>query len=207
MNPLAAIGYLVFAGTGLLIYVALWAYGPTRPAMIGIHAFAGAAIVLIVVWGLVAGRGRETEAPGAADPGKAKGTPDGAGGHSDAGTVDVVVDESEPYPLSDRSGLPNFRVRVTATNNTLDGAELDASNFAVVDREGEAYFDLGWLADLPDRLLADACVSLERGASASGWLYFEVDDPDRVAKLEYDPVDLALDTISLPLRRSSSQRR
>lgn len=205
MNPLAAVGYLVFAGTGLLIYVALWAYGPTRPAMIGIHAFAGAAIVLIVVWGLVAGRRRGTEAPGGDDPGKAKGNPDGVGGHSDPGTVDVVVDESEPYPLSDRSGLPNFRVKVTATNNTGYEAVLDASNLAVVDLEGEAYFDIGWLADLRSYFLADGLVSLERGESRRGWLYFEVHDPARVARLEYDPVDLALDTMSLPLRRSSAR--
>ena len=207
MNPLAVIGYFVIAGTGLLFYVVLWAYAPTRPFMIGIHAFAGAIVVLLVVWAVIARRGRETEEPGANDPGTAEGAPEGTGGHSGSGTVDVVVEDSEPYPLSDRRGTPNFRVKVTATNNTGDEAVLDASNFAVVDGQGEAYFDLGWLGDLPDCLLADGSVSLERGESEWGWLYFEVHDPDRVAKLEYDPVDLTLDPISIPLRRSSAQRR
>ena len=199
MNPLAVIGYLVFAGIGLLIYAVLWAYPPTRPFMIGLHAFAGAVLVLFVAVAVVGARRRESEAPAADDSGE---RPDARGIDDNAPAsmrVDVLVHESQPYPHPGRSMTPNYRVRVTAVNNTDGHAELDASNFSVVDGDGEAYFDLGWLADLPDHLLADDVVALQSGESAGGWLYFEVPDPGRVARFEYDPSNLSMDMVSTRL--------
>ena len=99
---------------------------------------------------------------------------------------------------------PNYRIRVAAVNNTDSNAELDASNFAVVDGDGEVYYDIGWVADLSGPFLADGVVTLRSGESSGGWLYFEVADPSRSLRFEYSPDDIDADLVSTPL--GGSQR-
>ncbi len=204
MNPLAFIGYLVFAGTGLLIYVVLWAYDGTRPVMMALHVFAGALLVLLVVWPLLRRRREGANTPSAKGD-EREGTPGGSSVPSDLKGVEVVVEEWEPYPLSDRRDLPNFRVRITATNNTEHETTLETWHFAVVDRDGESYFELGWLADLPSRLLADGSTTLQSGKAAEGWLYFEVAGPSCSLHLEYAPDDLDVDEVSFPLKAKAGK--
>lgn len=199
MNFLAFVGYVVFAGIGLLIYALLWAYPPTRPFMIGIHAFAGAVLVLLVALAVIGARRRESEAPAADDSGQRRGAQRSAVDPPAPMRVDLLVHESEPYPHPGGGMAPNYRIRITAVNNTDSSAELDASNFAVVDGDGEVYYDIGWVADLSGPFLADGVVTLRSGESSGGWLYFEVADPSRSLRFEYSPDDIDADLVSTPL--------
>jgi len=204
MNPLAFIGYLVFAGAGLLIYVGLWAWDETRNAMIFLHILAGGALVFIVVWNQLTGQRGDAKTPSAKED-KRERTPRSSSVPSDLKKVDVVVEEWEPYPLSDRRGTPNFRVRVTATNTGTRPVELDIINFAIVDDEGEAHF-IGFWDRLPDLLLEDDVLTLQRGDAAEGWLYFAVPDLSRSLHLEYSPYDVDADIVTFPLEDKPRKR-